>query len=30
MKVRRYALQLEDKELLAKLSAGDMIALEAK
>ena len=30
MKVRRCALQLEDRELLAKLSAGDMIALEAK
>ena len=30
LKVRRCALQLEDRELLAKLSAGDMIALEAK
>ena len=30
MKVRRCALQLEDRKLLAKLSAGDMIALEAK
>ena len=30
MKVRRCALQLEDRDLLAKLSAGDMIALEAK
>ena len=30
MKVRRCALQLEDRELLAKLSAGEMIALEAK
>ena len=30
MKVRRFALQLEDKKLLAKLSAGDMIALETK
>ena len=30
MKVRRCALQLEDRELLAKLSALDMIALEAK
>ena len=30
MKVRRYALQLEDRKLLVKLSAGNMIALEAK
>ena len=30
MKVRRCALQLEDRKLLAKLSAGDIIALEAK
>ena len=30
MKVRRCALQLENRKLLAKLSAGDMIALEAK
>ena len=30
MKVRRCALQLEDRKLLAKLSAGDVIALEAK
>ena len=30
LKVRRYALQLEDRKLLAKLSVGDMIALEAK
>ena len=30
MKVQRCALQLEDRKLLAKLSAGDMIALEAK
>ena len=30
MKVRRCALQLEHRKLLAKLSAGDMIALEAK
>ena len=30
MKVQRCALQLEDRELLAKLSAGDMIALETK
>ena len=28
--VRRRVLQLEDRELPAKLSAGDMIALEAK
>ena len=28
--MQRCALQLEDGELLAKLSAGDMIALEAK
>lgn len=28
--VRKYAIQLEDTELLAKLSPGDMIALEAK
>ena len=30
MKERRCTLELEDRELLAKLSAGDMIALEAK
>ena len=30
MKVRGCALQLEDRKLLAKLSAGDVIALEAK
>ena len=30
MKERRYALKLEDRKLLAKLSAGGMIALEAK
>ena len=30
MKVQRCALQLEDRKLLAKLSAGGMIALEAK
>ena len=30
MKVRRCALQLEDRKLLVKLSAGNMIALEAK
>ena len=30
MKVRRCALQLEDRKLLAKLFVGDMIALEAK
>ena len=30
MKMRRCALQLEDRELLAKLSAGNMIALEDK
>ena len=30
MKVRRCALQLEDRKLPAKLSAGGMIALEAK
>ena len=30
MKVRRCALQLEDRKLLGKLSAGDMIALETK
>ena len=28
--MQRYALQLEDRELLAKLSAGDMIVLETK
>ena len=30
MKVRRCALQLEDRKLIAKLSAGYMIAFEAK
>ncbi len=29
-KVRKYALELEDTSLLAKLAPGDMIALEAK
>lgn len=28
--VRKYAIQLEDTELPAKLSSGDVIALEAK
>ncbi len=30
MKVRKCALELNDTALLAKLSAGDMIAIEAK
>ena len=29
-RVRACAVQLEDTELLAKLSTGDMVALEAK
>ena len=29
-RVRKYTLQLQDESLLAKLSTGDLIALEAK